>query len=159
RTLFVSGDVSLTRAAHGDTLAADVADAVGLFWQPSSAVVGVPGFPLQSPGQQRVFDLVRAQIRVQAGADSVYSAGSRTNPVFTFAVPDDGGKTDRLDEVALVQHGTARAGLEIESLHLQSGPAPWTDVGAFVPTGGNRWSSTGLDLAVPPGGANLRVVA
>ncbi len=157
QTLFVTGDVSMTAAAHGSTADAGVAAVGDIFWAAATALVA--DFPLQSAGAVHVHDFVQAQVVFQPVAAGTIVAGTTDHSVFELRLPDDGGSADSLTAFGVRQLGTARAGLEIEHLKLQSGPSPWTDVADLVHTGGGRWAASDLHLPVPVAGLWVRVIA
>jgi hypothetical protein len=158
QTLFLSGDISLLQAAQGDSLDASIQDAGDIFWSVPTALGASAAFPIDSPGAVRVEGMVLAQITFQpTPADSVL-AGTAGHVLLELQSPDDGGKPDTLQSLAVLQAGSAQDA-DISRLRLQTGPAPWTDTAPLVPTGGGRWAASGLHVPVPVGGAPLRVVA
>ncbi|HKQ18925.1 MAG TPA: hypothetical protein VJW75_04185, partial [Candidatus Eisenbacteria bacterium] len=165
--LFAVGDVA--PAAGFFTPAARDGDLLDLAIQSSSDVTFSSGsasnsFPLSPAGNFTVDGMVAAQISVSASADSVL-AGVANQPVASVVVPANGYQADVLQELTLVNTGTAQAGSDIAAL------AVWVDdgdkafnaaldrkAGSLVFTG-SRWQLSGLSENVPVGGLRLFVTA
>ena len=166
RTLFVSGDVSLTHVAHQDILDLRLTASAHLFWSLPTALVAPAGFPLNSVGQVMVRDLVAAQIAFTAAPSDTVHPGQTGVPLLTLVCPDDGGTSDVLDELRVRQVGSARAQNDLQRLRLQTlVGGDWEavrdgfgDPVDLVPTGGPVWVASGLGLSIPAGGCSLRVV-
>jgi hypothetical protein len=180
-TLYVTADVSLTSAPHGTRLGVQVPSAADLTWGTPAAVVTRQGFPLASAGTITVADVVQAQIAFTPQPGDTTLPGSRGVPILQLRVPDDGGVADRLMQFDVQQSGTGAPLVEVEQLWLQEtgglvaedaaphgergqhtqGVPTWRTIESaqFFHTGAGRWSASGLDLVVPPGGLELRVLA
>lgn len=159
RTLFVSGDVSLSASSQGDSVDVVVPAVGSLFWESATAVTTAASFPLDSNGDLRVTGLVLAQMGLTAIPAARVIAGTSGHVVLEVAVPANGTRPDTLVSFAFNQAGNAISGSDITRMHLLMGPSPWTSVADLAYTGGQRWTASGLAIPVPPAGTSLRAVA
>jgi hypothetical protein len=185
RSLFVSGDVSLTSARHGQTLDVSLESSEDVFWSGPTTLVTHRRFPLRSPGPVQVGNLVLAQLGFTPQPADTSLRGTLSVPVLQMWVPDDGGLADQLQQFDVLQAGTGVAGTDIGSLRLQrlvasapqedtsAGEGPWVSgtgdggapqvwldvsVAEFFHTGAGRWSASGFNLDVPVGGLEIRIL-
>jgi hypothetical protein len=171
QTLFVAGTPSPLYASHGDTLDAWIAGTSSFFFELPTSLVQNGNFPLDSAGFVRVRDLVLQQLAAATAAADTVAPGTDGVAVLQFRLPADGGDEDALTQIDLQQLGTARAGLEIERLRLQtrgliadlnsgaSVESPWIDAAQLVHVGNQSYAAAALGIAVSGFGLETRIVA
>ncbi len=120
RHLFVTSDVSLTRAADSDILSAVLAGQLDVTFEDPTRVVGV--WPLDSGGRFTVDGMTAAQI-TNVGAPGA-QVRQDDGPILALDVvlPKNGYASDLLDTLAVENRGSAGVG-EISELRL------WRDGG------------------------------
>jgi hypothetical protein len=156
--LFVVGVVPLG-ARDGDVLDLTVQAASDITFQPATTPGGT--FPLDPAGGFTVDGMVAAQITVKPVPAGLILAGSQNALVFETLLPPNGYEADLLQDLTVVNLGTAVSGSDITSLRawVDGGDGsfdPRTDrsLGSLLFTG-SRWQLSGLTEPVPVKG--LRV--
>ncbi len=160
--LFAAGDLSLTGAADGDTVAVRLQDATDVAF--AAPVAYVADWPLG--GTAVVVDgLVAAQLAAAAPPSRTVAPGDSLLPLLALRAPGNGGAGDRLLALRLEPAGTATAD-DLAALRL------WRDGGDGLPDGGagddsllavmarggDTWEASPA-VPVPPDGLLLHVTA
>jgi hypothetical protein len=147
--LFVAGQVPPS-ARDGDVLDLMIQAGTDITFQ-SGTAGGT--FPIDPPGGFSVDGMYASEISVNPVPAGTILAGTQNVLVFEVLLPLNGYEADQLQDLTLINEGTAAAGSDITSLRA------WVDDGdgIFVPrtgfdrslepllfTGGNQWQRTGL---------------
>jgi len=147
-------------ARDGDAL--DLATQSGSDLTFDQSVTYSNAFPLAPAGTFSIDGMVAAQIGVGAVGTASVIAGSANNLVHHVVLPANGYQVDQLQQLTVVNTGTAASGSEISALKAwvddgDGGFDPARDrlVGALAFTGGNRWQLTSLAEPVPVAGLRL----
>ena len=159
RRLFAVTDVPLA-VRDGDALDVSIQSA-------SDVVVTSYGsfentFPLNPAGSFLVDGMVAAQVLLGPVPGADVLAGAIDALFLNVVVPANGYAGDVLQQITLLQAGTAVPGIDFLGLRgfVDDGdgvfePAVDRSLGFAGLTGGNRWQMTSLLEAVPPGGLRL----
>ncbi len=146
-------------ARDGDNL--DLAIASGSDLTFDQSVSFSNSFPIAPGGSFPVDGMTAAQIAVGPVDAGNLQAGTSDNLVFHMVVPANGYASDQLQQLSVVNLGTAKVGEDITALRA------WVDDGdaTFEPLGdrnlgtmvytGARWQMTGLTESVPSSGLRL----
>lgn len=158
-TLFVVTDIPLQNVRDSDNLDLSIQGPSDLtFSQPTTTD---NAWPVEPAGSIVLDGASAAQMPVVAVGPARLLAGSIDNLAFDVLLPPNGYKADRLEKLAIINEGTAKAGSDIAAV------GAWADNGdsQFDPTSdqllgkllftGDRWQLTGISQNVPSGG--LRV--
>jgi len=163
RHLLVTGTVSTTGAAEGDTVSLALARPADVLF------AGTPLFQADFPlsGPRAVVDgMMAAQVAVAALPSRTVAPGDSLVPLFSLRVPGNGGAPDTVHDFHLqLRAGAAPADVARLTLWLDGGDgtpdagggddARWGDL---VDRGGT-WEADPLALPVPAGGRWLHVTA
>ncbi len=156
--LHVVGVVPLG-ARDGDVLDMTVQAASDMTFLPATAPANA--FPLSPPGGFPIDGMVAAQTAVTPVPARGILAGTQNALVLDVRLPANGYEADQLQDLTLVNEGTAVAGADITSLRawVDDGkdgfdPAVDRSLGTLVFTG-SRWQLTGLTEPVPAAGLRL----
>ncbi|HEY2954928.1 MAG TPA: hypothetical protein VGK89_06750 [Candidatus Eisenbacteria bacterium] len=126
-----------------------------------NSVTFTNSFPLAPAGAFAIDGMVAAQVAVGAVGSASVIAGSANNLVHHVVLPGNGYQADQLQQLAVVNTGTAAAGSDIGAMRawVDDGdgsfdPALDRGIGTLAFTGA-RWQLTGLGEAVPLAGLRL----
>ncbi len=156
--LFLTGAVSLHRAADGDTIAVSVAQGGDLVFVRPAALVG--SWPLDSGARHRVDGMVARQIGTTDVQPVTLTADDGPVAALDVVIPSNGYASDTLTQLNLVNRGSATTA-DIAALQL------WVDDGdgVFLPGSDamvatmagvdSTWVAPNLALAVPASGLHL----
>lgn len=156
--LFVTGSLSLSAAADGDTIAAVVGGAADLGFDGTVALVG--DWPLDSGARHHVDGMTSLQLANREIPAISLAPGDGPALALDLTVPGNGYATDVLSQLRLVNRGSARSG-DIAGMQL------WADDGdgSFTPGSDQLlgalagvdsvWVAPTLDVSIPPGGLRL----
>jgi hypothetical protein len=122
-------------------------------------------FPVAPAGSFPVDGMTAFQIAIGATGSGSLLAGTTNNLVLDLKLPANGYEPDVLQQIAVVNVGTAANGTDITALKLWAdngdgvfNPASDALVGPLVYTGA-RWQITGRSDAIPKAGLRLFVTA
>jgi hypothetical protein len=159
RLLVITSQVPL-EARDGDSLDVSLEDSTATEFDRS--VFYRNGWSLSPPGLFLLDGMAAAQVKVNPVVSANLLAGSVNNPALDIVVPPNGYEADLLQRVAVVNRGSAEAGIDIARVRA------WVDDGngVFGPPDrllgdlvytGDRWQRTGLSEVIPLGGLRLFV--
>ena len=158
--LIVSGAAS-SLAHDGDTFALGVSDATQLVFTREVAVDAE--WPMSTASSHRVDAFVAAQAKLPQVDVGVLVPGGGDQLVLAVDLPADGYAAHALNELAVLNQGTAQPGSEIDAVRAWRddgdgvfAAATDTLLGEMVWTG-DRWLLGGLDSEIPVGGARFMV--
>jgi hypothetical protein len=164
RTLFVTGDASLLRAADADVLSGAVVAPADFQFKGATAVTG--GFPLSSGNGWTIDGLVAAQTDNNGAPPATLGPGGGPAEALDVLVRRNGYQDDVLQGFSVVNLGNASAA-DLAGLRLwrdggngtfDAGAGDDTDLGALTESTG-LWSSGALALPLGAAGQRLFVAA
>ena len=157
-TLLLVTDVPLA-VRDGDALDLAIPSASDVDLDPSTTFTNA--FPLAPAGAFPIDGMVAAQVAVGAVGSASVIAGSANNLVHHVVLPGNGYQADQLQQLAVINTGTAAAGSEIGAMRAWADdgdggfdPALDRSLGTLAFTGA-RWQLTGLAEPVPVSGLRL----
>lgn len=162
RRLLVVADVPLV-ARDGDALDLAIQSAADVTVDNAGGYENA--FPVAPAGSFPINGMVAAQIGL-GPLPAAVAAGESEALVLDVVVPANGYAADQLQQLTLLQTGTAVHGVDFHALTVRADdgdgvyePAADRLVGAAGYTGGNRWQLTALAEPIPAGGLRLWVSA